>query len=236
MRRFDVIRRFARAPRRGRLYGLVLAPVCLASFLLVGTAAAEDGVNVVLKGGGGADHVRISLSADGTTYLISSSTQLQGGGGVCVGSAEGPDELSCRATAVAGFVFDGGAGGDSVIVSARVPVPVTLRGGPGDDLLVGGGGNDLLLGGSGEDVLLGGPGNNRLVGGPGDDLLDGGPGHNTCIGGGGEDAAVDCQVEKGIAVNCASLRELRATAGTSPCARWGRSHPGALALLAQAIH
>ncbi|MBS1861660.1 MAG: hypothetical protein JSS68_08095 [Actinobacteria bacterium] len=207
----------------------------VAAFFLVilgghGVTRGQAGATVVLAGGLGLDEARISLSADGTTYLITSPRPLEVTGTVCAQVSGEPDRLECRATAVGGFRYEGGPGDSTVIVGRSVPVPVTLRGGTGNDLLVGGAGNDLLVGGPGENVLIGGAGNDRLVGGPSDDLLIGGPGHDTCVGGGGKDAAVGCEAEKGIAVNCASPAELRA-AGNSPCARWGRLHPAAIASL-----
>jgi len=219
--------------RRVALIALLLGLASLAGTIPLGKADAEGGINVVLAGGAGPDHIHVTLNADGTAYLISSRTPLEGGGSVCPSATGDPGHMSCRATAVAGFEFDGGPGADIVIVSPKVPVPVTLRGGDGGDLLVGGAGDDLLVGGSGEDVLVGGPGNDRLVAGSGDDLLIGGPGHDTCLGGGGEDAAIGCEVQKNIAVECASPVELRAVAGGSACARWGRRHPAAIALLDQ---
>ncbi|HVW47902.1 MAG TPA: hypothetical protein VHA76_12655 [Solirubrobacterales bacterium] len=214
---------------------LVLVLVLLTTLLVARGAKAEEGVVVLLEGGRGADTIRVSLNAEGTTYLISSSTALGGGGAICPAIAADPDRLGCHAAAVSGFEFDGGAGGDTVVVAPKVPVAVTLRGGPGDDLLVGGGGADLLVGGAGEDVLVGGPGDDRLVGGPGDDLLIGGPGRDTCIGGGGEDAAIGCEIVKGVAVGCSSASELR-SGGDTPCARWGRRHPSAIERLGQVPH
>lgn len=193
--------------------------------------AKSDGVVVVLSGASGLDEAHISLNADGRSYVIASPAPLEISGGVCANPPGGPNQLECPAPAVAGFRFNGGPGESTVVVSPSVPVPVTLRGGAGNDLLVGGGGNDLLIGGPGENVLLGGPGDDRLLGGNGDDLLIGGPGYDTCIGGRGEDAAVGCDQQKKIAVSCATVRELRA-GEHSPCARWGRRHPDAMARLA----
>jgi RTX calcium-binding nonapeptide repeat (4 copies) len=194
-------------------------------------AVRSAGVTVVLAGGSGPAELRISLSADGSSYLISSSTPLETGGDVCSNPPGDPDQLSCRAVAVAGFDFNGGPGDNTVIVGKSVPAPVTLRGGSGNDLLVGGGGDDTLIGGPGENVLIGGPGADHLYGGADDDLLIGGPGHDVCNGGAGENAALGCEVEKNVAVSCASLGELRAAAGPSPCARWARHHPGAISRL-----
>ncbi len=44
-------------------------------------------------------------------------------------------ELLCPATTIAGFEINAGGGDDSAIISPKVLVPVTLRGGPGDDRL-----------------------------------------------------------------------------------------------------
>jgi Ca2+-binding RTX toxin-like protein len=193
---------------------------------------SAGGVTVILAGGSGPDEIHISLSADGRTYWISSAGPLETGGDVCSNPPGEPNRLSCEAAAVAAFYFNGGEGDDTVIVGKSVPAPVRLRGGGGDDLLVGGGGDDLLIGGPGENVLVGGPGDDHLHGGPGDDLLIGGPGRDYCNGGGGDNASVGCDVEENIEVSCASIHELRAAIGSSPCARWGRRHSAALARLA----
>jgi subtilisin-like proprotein convertase family protein len=73
----------------------------------------------------------------------------------------------------------GGDGGDVLIASDLVPT--TLRGGPGNDLLVGGVLADLLIGGSGDDQLIGGAGNDRLDGGPGNDRLLGDQGFDSAV-------------------------------------------------------
>jgi hypothetical protein len=70
--------------------------------------ARSAGMTVVIAGGSGPDEIHISLSIDGRTYLISSSTPLEAGGGVCSNPAGNPDQLSCRAAAIAAFLFTGG--------------------------------------------------------------------------------------------------------------------------------
>lgn len=156
--------------------------------------AAENGVNLLLTGGPEANTISIALSPDGRTYTISSVVPLEVGGDICTHPEEKPNELACEAAAIASFEVNAGAGDDSVQVASKVPVPVTLRGGPGNDRLSGGAGSDRLIGGAGEDVLVGrggddwlygGPGDDRLYGGAGDDVLHGGPGRNTMVGGGG---------------------------------------------------
>jgi Ca2+-binding RTX toxin-like protein len=163
------------------LCGLQAAPVA---------DAGEAGVNLLLTGGPEADQITVRLSSDGRSYLIEAQGPLEIGAAVCT-HPEGREEwLLCEAKAVTGFEVNAGGGNDSITISRRVTVPVTLRGGPGDDRLRGGGGNDKLIGGSGNDKLIGEGGEDWLYGGPGDDFLYGGPGADKLVGGPGDDAMV----------------------------------------------
>ena len=126
-------------------------------------ATPQRQFSLVLAGSSGPNEIHIGLSADGRTYVIESSTALEAGGDVCANPPENPDELTCEASSISGFWFNGGAGDDVVIVGRSVPAPATLRGGPGNDTLVGGGGNDKLIGGPGEDTCVGGPGHDLGV-------------------------------------------------------------------------
>ncbi len=164
-------------------------------------AHAESSYTVVLAGGSAQNVIHIWLSADGRNYVIDSAVPLEVGGTICENTPGVPTELVCRAPLVAGFEVNGGEGDDSVSVAAAIELPVTMRGGAGNDTLIGGagpdkliggdgndklsgrGGNDMIFGGHGSDELLGGPGNDVLRGGP-LDTLRGGPGHNTLIRGG----------------------------------------------------
>lgn len=79
-------------------------------------------------------------------------------------------------------------GGDDVFTAIPdLPVPVTVFGGAGDDVLMGGIANDRLEGGDGNDSLVGWLGDDRLYGGAGDDLLYGGAGRDSLYGGEGLD-------------------------------------------------
>ncbi len=174
---------------------LMTIAVLMASF--AATAPASDrSFNVVLAGGPEDNSISIALSADGRQYVITSIAALEVASGICAHPEGDPFTLTCAATKIGGFEVNGNGGGDSVVLSREVPVPVTLRGGPGDDRLVGGAGNDKLVGGPGDDVLIGrgggdwlygGPGNDKLRGGSGDDLLRGGPGRDQLFGGSGRD-------------------------------------------------
>lgn len=164
-------------------------------------ARADSSYTVVLAGGSAQNIIRISISPDSRNYVIDSAVPLEVGGTICENTPGVPTELVCKAPLVAGFEVNGGEGDDSVSVAATIELPVTMRGGPGNDTLIGGAGPDKLVGGEGndklsgrggDDMIFGGPGSDELLGGPGNDVLRGGPldtfrggpGHNTMIRGG----------------------------------------------------
>lgn len=164
--------------------------ISFAALALVAPAAghaATRSYTVLLAGGDEANMIRIWLSRDGRQYVIDSVVQLEVGGEVCEHPAEDPYELVCDAPSIAGFEVNAGGGEDRVQVAPSVKVPVTMRGGGGDDTLLGGSAADKLVGGRGNDRLLGGRGDDQLYGGPGNDLLIGGPGNDVLNGGAGND-------------------------------------------------
>ncbi len=151
---------------------------------------------VLLAGGPESNSIRIWLSPDGRSYVIDSVVPLEVGGNICVNPPGQPTELLCQARLVSSFEVNADGGDDVVRVARGVKLPVTMRGGPGRDLLVGGSGPDHLAGGDGNDKLIGRDGNDRLIGGagadviyggPGDDILRGGPGGDRLFGGPGKD-------------------------------------------------
>jgi hypothetical protein len=153
--------------------------------------ASERKLNVLLTGGPEANVLEVRLSPDGRSYVIDSTVPLEAGGGICLHPEGNENRLFCEATAIAGFEVNAGGGNDSVVIFPKVPVPVTLRGGPGDDRLVGGAVPDKLIGGTGNDALFGRTGDDWLYGGPGDDSLYGGPGDDRLLGEGGRDVLHD---------------------------------------------
>jgi Ca2+-binding RTX toxin-like protein len=191
-----------------RVTGLVFvvaiaAAVCLAAVSAavaspthrLAYAVAEHSVNLVLAGSPGDDRITIELSADGRSYEIESATPLEVGGTVCTHPEKRAETLLCEAAPIAGFEINTGAGDDTVTLGRTVPVPATIRGGEGNDVLTGGTGPDKLIGGpgndelngrGGNDLLIGGSGNDVLLGGPGDDILRGGSGANIEVGGTGK--------------------------------------------------
>jgi Ca2+-binding RTX toxin-like protein len=173
---------------------LLIAITVLAASFAAPAPAAESKLNLLLTGRPGTETIRVSLSVDGTSYVIASLAPLEAPSGVCAKKDEAGMVLTCAAPAIASFEVNGGGGGDYIVFSPKIPVPVTLRGGPGDDHLYGGAAADKLIGGPGADSLhgrgggdwiYGGPGNDVIYGGPGDDRLLGGPGFNEIYGGSG---------------------------------------------------
>lgn len=178
----------------------ILIALTLLAAAAVPLAHAETGpVNLLITGGEEKNSIHVSLSPDGRDYVIFSTEPLEAGGNLCTHPEERPTELLCKAPAIAGFEVNSGAGADFVTFTSDIPIPVTIRGGPGRDRLTGGSASDKILGGAGTDVLtgrrgddwmFGGPGRDGLFGGPGVDQLRGGPGKDTLVGGPGEDDLV----------------------------------------------
>jgi hypothetical protein len=171
-----------------RLLLISLVPLAL----LAPAAAHADpkAYTVLLAGGDEANMIRIWLSPDGREYVIDSVAQLEVGGTVCEHPEANPNELVCAAPTIAGFEVNAGGGDDLVDAAKKVSVPVTMRGGAGDDYLRGGAGPDKLIGGEGDDRLVGGRGDDFLYGGAGEDMLVGGPGSDVLHGGFGKDKLV----------------------------------------------
>jgi hypothetical protein len=177
---------------------ILIFAVALA-ILPVAFSRAETAVTLLISGDRQESTLLISLSPDGREYAVFSSSPLEVGGNICSHPEEVPNELLCTATAIAGFEVNAGGGGDHVSFTSDIPVPVTIRGGPGTDELSGGGASDKIIGGPGVDYLfgrrgddwiLGGADTDRLVGGPGNDQLRGGPGKDSINGGPGKNEII----------------------------------------------
>lgn len=167
---------------------ILITVTVLAAYSAAFAHAGERSLTVLLAGGVEASAITIALSPDGRTYVIDSIVSLDVGGDVCWHPPGNPNELICEAAPIAGFEVNAAEGDDSVTLAADVPIPVTLRGGPGADKLIGGAGADKLVGGTGNDVLVGRGGADSLYGGPDNDQLLGGSGNDLLRGGSGEDA------------------------------------------------
>jgi len=138
---------------------LLLISIALLGLLAPALAhAAPKTYTVLLAGGDEANMIRIWLSSDGREYVIDSGVPLEVGGNVCAHPESQPNELVCAAPSIAGFEVNAGGGDDRVSVADQVSIPVTMRGGAGDDTLLGGSGPDKLIGGEEGDRLVGGRG------------------------------------------------------------------------------
>ena len=158
-------------------------------------ASGQVTYTVLLAGGAESNEMRIWLTPDGRTYVIDSVVPLEVGGSVCENAPGNPNELLCQALNVSAFEVNADGGDDRVKVASEIRIPVTMRGGPGRDILVGGSGPDKLSGGplgdklighDGDDVLFGGEGRDAVIGGAGNDVVRGGPGLDNVLGGPGK--------------------------------------------------
>ena len=94
-----------------------------------------------------------------------------------------------------------GAGNDSYTFTGTGKIPITFKGGTGNDLFqvtaatgqavaYGEAGDDYLIGAEGHDKFFGGPGADELRGNKGNDTLQGDAGVDTLAGGDGKDVFV----------------------------------------------
>ncbi|HEU5141643.1 MAG TPA: hypothetical protein VFU04_00640 [Solirubrobacterales bacterium] len=155
--------------------------------VLAPAMSAPAAYNVLLAGGAASNTIHIWLTPDGRDYVIDSIVPLEVGGNVCSNPEGNPNELICPAVKIAGFEVNADGGDDRISVSNQVTIPVTMRGGSGDDILAGGRGADKLIGGSGDDLLMGGGGADVLVGSAGNDVQVAGPGDDLILTGPGKD-------------------------------------------------
>jgi RTX calcium-binding nonapeptide repeat (4 copies) len=178
---------------------ILIGAMAAIAALTAPSAPAKPSLTVLLAGGAEESAIDIGLSPDGRSYVIDSLAPLEVGGEICSNPEGQPTRLICAAPPIGGFEVNAGAGNDSVVVAREVPVPVTLRGGPGKDRLVGGAAGDKLVGGPDDDVLIGraghdslfgGPGDDRLIGHSGNDILRGEAGDDTLAGGSGKNTLV----------------------------------------------
>jgi Ca2+-binding RTX toxin-like protein len=153
--------------------------------------AQTPSFTVLLAGGSASNVIHIWLTPDGRDYVIDSIVPLEVGGTVCTNPEGVPNELVCSAPPIAGFEVNADGGDDKISVARDISIPVTMRGGPGEDVLLGGAGADKLTGGIGDDRLVGWRGDDLLTGGPGADVLIAGIGNDVILSGPGDDVVRD---------------------------------------------
>jgi Ca2+-binding RTX toxin-like protein len=172
-------------------------------------ASFENGV-LTITGSDEADNIEV-YAKDGTLYVREVVKDLiifsmPHNDPIVTGTLENAKAfVGLPGSQLQSIVVNANGGDDWVKIDESLGVPVTMRGGWGNDTLMGGrgadqlhggwgddkllglGGNDLLHGEQGNDLLIGGDGNDGLYGHDGDDNLVGGDGNDWMEGGAGND-------------------------------------------------
>ena len=134
---------------------------------------------LIVNGDDSVNSLRFALSDLSVTQL--ESIVINGfGSNDLINMASVDDDFS-------GDVIINGNDGDDVILGSLVEVPLTIRGGSGDDSIIGGRGNDLIDGGAGDDRIDARAGDDEARGDDGNDKINGGLGNDTIGGGSGND-------------------------------------------------
>jgi putative metal-binding protein/hemolysin type calcium-binding protein len=128
------------------------------------TVSLDNAIGIVeVVGDDVADTIAVTQTATSTVV------QRTGAGltasGDCTG---GPNVATCPRAAMVAVDLKGG---NDILTTGDVTVPVSVAGGDGDDTLMGGGAGDVLAGGDGKDTLDGGAGVDEYFGEGGDDLI-----------------------------------------------------------------
>ena len=137
------------------------------------------GTELILRGSVGDDLVNIDVSGADAGLLKSFEVRTHAGD-----DTVNINGLPAEIPMVNAY---GGAGSDTIVVSASVKSDVGLYGGRDNDTLTGGTGNDYLTGGLGDDELRGQNGRDRMFGRAGLDRIWGQNGNDVVIGGADND-------------------------------------------------
>ena len=194
--------------RAHKTHGLLIALVALAVAVLTIPAAATPAARLAIQGAASGSHLQ--LSTNGSNVIVKGTMATAQPRGchfaqhhrlaVCPGDADALE-------------IEMGAANDFVVVHDRLPFPLTVRLGSGEDKFIGNAEKDTCypegsrrnrcIGGAGDDTCVTGSRNSDCVGGPGDDYCRtstgsdgcwGGLGDDTCLMGSGEDG---CHGEEG---------------------------------------
>jgi diguanylate cyclase (GGDEF)-like protein len=161
----------SRRARSGIVATLALsAALLLPGSALAGTVSLYNGKLRVTASPGQANKLTVEAGTDhrGTGALVKeegAGATLTAGSG-CSRYAAGRVYCSLPQS----ITVEAGDGNDTVVSYSRLPV--TLRGGSGDDALYGSAGQDSVDGQDGDDTLGGGFGGDSLQGGPGNDTAN----------------------------------------------------------------
>jgi hypothetical protein len=170
---------------------LVGAFVALA--LLATPSFASPAGRIVLFGADSGSHLK--LTSDGSSILVEgvmAKTPPEG-----CRFTRGHHAAVCPVAGANAIELDMGPSGDFVEVLNRMPFPLTVHLGSGEDKFIGNGEKDTCfpegtrrnrcIGEGGDDVCVTGSKNSDCVGGPGDDYCKASGGSDGCWGGSGDD-------------------------------------------------
>jgi Ca2+-binding RTX toxin-like protein len=132
-----------------------------------GTATIDGSTARFDAAAGDGDWISVSAGPTGAVFSDANGRTVIAG----AGCSQNGREADCPG--VTGVVVALGDLDDKATVAGDATLPVTLEGGPGNDILTEGGGPDTLDGGEGDDWLIADnnsqPDSDSLVGGPGED-------------------------------------------------------------------
>jgi Ca2+-binding RTX toxin-like protein len=138
---------------------------------------------------------RLTLEADGSAVVARGIMASQPPAGCRF--THGHNEAHCPLAGAAAIELDMGPNGDFVEVLNRLPMPLTVHLGAGEDKFIGNGEQDTCygegtkrnrcVGGGGNDTCITGPRNSDCVGGSGNDFCEASSGSDGCWGGPGDD-------------------------------------------------
>ena len=139
------------------------------------------------SGAGAENTLQVSRQAGGTLFAFTDRVSITAAAPCLPGSNS--RTATCPTTGIDTIVVYGGAGADTLDLSAETARATLLMGGAGNDVIKGGPGSDQLFGEDGDDTLDAGAGSDTVNGGPGADNIVGGADSDQLYC--GEDAVVD---------------------------------------------
>jgi Ca2+-binding RTX toxin-like protein len=179
-------------PRAHRTHRLLIVGLAAIALLLLPSAAYPAG-RIVVEGSTSGSHLK--LTADGSNILVEGAMAETPPHGCAF--SHGHDAAVCPLAGAAAIEVEMGPGNDFVSVLDRLPVPLTVHLGFGEDKFVGNGERDVCypegsrrnrcVGEGGDDVCITGSLNSDCVGGFGNDYCRTSTGSDGCWGGPGDD-------------------------------------------------
>jgi Ca2+-binding RTX toxin-like protein len=180
---------FPNAHKTHRLLIAFLATVALLSLPAIASPAGR----IVVEGSASGSHLR--LTTDGSEIIVNGAMSKSPPHGCRF--THNHDAAACPLDGVEAIELNMGDQGDFVEVKDRLPFPLTVHLGSGQDKFIGSGERDFCfpegsrrnrcIGEGGNDVCITGAENSDCVGGPGNDYCRTSTGSDGCWGGPGDD-------------------------------------------------